>query len=196
MSKIDIEKKYISFKLEDKPWRNYVKAYFIITNNTKSDQRFFKEIIKAMVPKHAVTLKEINDIAKHFASKYRKQFPILTNKDKQNIKLINNEISKRTYYGVREEYAEKPGIKVSWSNGGASWFPWGEVRKGEFVRLDANEMYLPITRTDFERVKLHLDDLPLYRLSFEAKQKGIAPKNVTEIWAMLQREKIERERGI
>lgn len=191
---------HIESKLNDKPWRQYVEQYFLLTNHTRDDKKFLVKLITVILLEHKYLDKTpktlINKIATSLALKYRKTMPVLTQKDIKNLKLANYEISKRMSYGVREELADQPGIIASWSNGAAQWFPFSDVKKDEIITVDANEMYVPLSRQQFNRIRLRLDPLPLYGLSTEARMRGHAPKNVTEIWALLQKARIEREKGI
>jgi len=193
-------KRFIQHDFNKSPWRDYIKKYFVLAKNTKQDGPFLRLLLKTVYDKNDYFKKfieqHLEDLVFYFIRLYREQYPVPTQKDKQNIKLINDEISKRNYYGMCEEYAHEPGIILNWSNGAASWFPFNDVRKGEFLEIDANEIYVPLPRKQVQRILHHLNPLPLYALSFEAKQRGIAPKNVTEIWALLQKERINREKGI
>lgn len=74
----------------------------------------------------------------------------------------------RTSYGMREEVAKYPGVVISWSNSSADWYPrYYMVRKGEMVKLDANNVLLYTDKkTALEWCKT-LPPLPLYGSSFE-----------------------------
>lgn len=75
----------------------------------------------------------------------------------------------RTSYGVRYETALAPGWKVSWSNGNKSWFPYETVKKGQVVRLDANEIIVYAKGPYLKRIVASLPVLPLYKHSTEGK---------------------------
>lgn len=101
------------------------------------------------------------------------------------INVINSEIDTRRTYGHREEVIPKgqSGRLLSWSNGSASWWMYGNVRKGpSVVKLDANIILitykpggwpkeLASTRV-LDNFLEFLKPLPLYSGSTEAKQRG------------------------
>lgn len=97
----------------------------------------------------------------------------LNEEDTKIIKSLNAEISKRKYYGIREETAPAPGYIIGWSNADAIWHIYsGYRRKGEKLRLDANLVFASYSRDKLERVTPYLNQLPLYVYSTEAKERG------------------------
>lgn len=118
--------------------------------------------------------------------------------DWRMLAFANEEISRRLSYGIREELAEKDGIRTSWSNGSRSWMGGRQkITKGTIVSMDADEMFLPMSPVRFERIHGCLGTLPLYFGSFEAKARGeLLEAEATRIWAKGQLARIEREKGI
>lgn len=117
-------------------------------------------------------------------------------KDLQAMILANEEISKRVYYGIREETTQADGIVLSWSNGSKDWYGGNDkINRGKKLHLDANEIFLPISPERFERIKACLGVLPLYFGSFEAQAKGeICRADTLTIWGKGQIERMIRER--
>jgi len=101
------------------------------------------------------------------------------------LNVINNEISGRRSYGIREELIPKgqSGKVFSWSNGSACWYFGGVDRGPKSIRLDANEILVTygiggwpkeLNRPKiWESFKEMLIDLPLYSGSTEAKVRGV-----------------------
>lgn len=117
--------------------------------------------------------------------------------DFRNIIESNEKISTLTSYGVRIEIPESDGIIISWSNGSKSWWYWGDRKKGIELKLDANMLFLPITKKQFDTIQGKLNQLPLYRCSFEAKERGEVDSELATLeWAIKQLERIEREKGV
>lgn len=122
--------------------------------------------------------------------------------DDESIKYLQNlnkEISKLTSYGVREELAEQDSIELYWSNDTQKWFPTPKIiKKGEQVRLDANQLLTPYDKI-FGHDKIGhavscANPLPLYSLSLEAKDSGQSPFiESTLMWAKLQLEANKRK---
>jgi|GEM_PF-3092655 len=105
------------------------------------------------------------------------------------------EISKRTSYGLRREYAEKRGTILSWSNASKRWIVTRTVDAGEEVTLDANQILVPASPIRIKRIEDCLPMLPLYELSFEAKERGEVPPKLAEVtWALKQMKRIEEEK--
>jgi len=108
---------------------------------------------------------------KHGCETAKKKF---TNTDKTTLDNANNTITKLTHYGLRKETAPSNGVLLSWSNGARKWtVTRSEVKKGEILSLDANEVFLPVDKRTAERIQLCLSELPLYRNSFEARYGGL-----------------------
>jgi hypothetical protein len=82
-------------------------------------------------------------------------------------------ILKRTQYGEREETAETDGIVLFWNNGSKRWHTENLVKKGTKIKLDANEILLPLykgeTVMDVWNVIGNFAVLPLYKYSFESR---------------------------
>lgn len=87
------------------------------------------------------------------------------------IKDINDLISARVSYGIREEVATKPSITLVWLNGSADWYiSYGVKAKGETASLDANMILVPYPKYIVEPLLPFLRQLPLYSYSFEASK--------------------------
>ena len=85
----------------------------------------------------------------------------------------NDEIGKRIGYGIREETASCNGTHLTWSNGGKQWVTgYTKIKKGRQLRLDANEIFLPLSPERAHRIQPCLRDLPLYYCSSEAQSRG------------------------
>jgi len=121
-----------------------------------------------------------------------------TEKDWKACVELNEEISKRTTYGIREELANKDGVMLSWSNGSRKWFgSGGKIKKGSVVSMDANELFAPISPSRFERVNDCLGVLPLYFGSTEAQLREEVPRSqAIEIWAKGQIDYMLRKKGV
>ena len=89
---------------------------------------------------------------------------------------VNDLIRDRTYYGVREEVAERSGHKLIWSNGAGRWFVGHPgVKKGAEMELDANQVFVPGARArDLKYLAESgmLESLPLYGGSYERREMG------------------------
>ncbi len=134
----------------------------------------------------------VDDLKKH----YDRRYPQLTDTDNKNLSIINEEVLKRTHYGMREELVEVPSTRLIWANSAESWLSVGNVRKGEIITLDANEAIVPLREKEVERVLSRAEYLPLYQYSFEAKKRGqVNNEEATKGWALLQLEKLRREKG-
>jgi len=93
-----------------------------------------------------------------------------TDTDRTALEKANNTIKKMTHYGLREETAPSNGVLLSWSNGARKWIMGqSRIQKGESLSLDANELFLPANKETADRILACLQDLPLYKNSFEAK---------------------------
>ena len=119
-----------------------------------------------------------------------------TEKDYEALVLANEKISNLTRYGVRSELAEGDGIHISWSNGSKDWYGGNQkILKGTEMQLDANETFLPISPTRFERIKACFDVLPLYAFSTESwTRKETSQEESCLGWAIFQLERIRREK--
>ena len=82
----------------------------------------------------------------------------------------------RNKYGIREEVAKYPGIVISWSNSSADWYTsYYMSKKGETVRLDANQVLLYTDKKTANEWCKSLPPLPLFGSSFEAAWLGKKP---------------------
>jgi len=176
---------------------NTISSFFHAPDRYK-EKDFIKYVIETAfidnlhkIPPQAIT-NAVNELHKYFLKRY----PKLTAKDDMNLKLANDIIEGRQSYGIREELSDKNSTKIFWSNGSAQWYVDRTYRSGDIVTLDANEAILPLTERETDRIIKYLIALPLYSLSFEAKQRGHAPENASKIWAYLQMERMNRERGV
>lgn len=94
--------------------------------------------------------------------------------DDEIIEGLNDKIAKLRQYGVRTEAATEPCHVLSWSNAQEEWGAFHEtIQPGETVRLDANEFLAPYRLDRLSRIVPRLDFLPLYKMSFEAKERGL-----------------------
>ena len=92
---------------------------------------------------------------------------------------INEQIKKLTSYGIRQAEIPKshPNLTIlNWSNGSVSWYTHHSdntkhLKKGDIISLDANQLAVPYKREKVLSILKHLDNLPLYKNSFEAKGK-------------------------
>jgi hypothetical protein len=131
---------------------------------------------------------------------------LLENAKKDELKAvieINNEIAKRTSYGIREEIIQKnKSTFMLWSNASEAWIPahpdsgWGKnIRAGNEVKLDANHVVVPFPYSVVKKFNVCYRPLPLYGLSFEAKNRGqVESFEATFCWAIKQYERIESEK--
>ena len=119
----------------------------------------------------------------------------LTNKDLSAVDITDEEIMKRTRYGVRKEVAKEPSTEIMWSNGDACWIVClNQIEPGTKVELDANEIIVPFSRVQMERIANFLVELPLYAASSEAKMHGVeTPWKADATWAMGQIERLTQE---
>ena len=98
-------------------------------------------------------------------------------------------------YGVRSyEVPSSESTYLGWSNAAADW-ACGPVRKkkGELIRLDANELVVPYPSTVVSKFVDALPPLPLYYLSTEARMRGEALEPTTKLW--LERWRCSEEDG-
>jgi len=116
-------------------------------------------------------------------------------KDLEALEKAVNEIARRTDYGLRREYAEEPSTILTWSNASKSWIVTRTVDAGEEVTLDANQIMVPVSPFRIKRIEKCLPMLPLYELSFEAKERGEVPPKLAEVtWALKQMKRVEEEK--
>ena len=116
---------------------------------------------------------------------------------------INEEIAKRTSYGLRSELVKRDNSTVlMWSNSARQWIPAHPTsilgkeakRAGVEIRLDANMIVVPYDYETVEKFSECLMPLPLYFLSTEAKARGeVDPLRATFLWAVKQYEKAREE---
>lgn len=105
------------------------------------------------------------------------------------------QIQDRTSYGLRRELAQERGTVIIWSNAAKRWNISRPVEKGEEILLDANEIFVPASPARLARILGCLPPLPLYMLSFEAKQReGIDPYKQTLAWAQKLLERLRHEK--
>ncbi len=87
-----------------------------------------------------------------------------------NVESVNSRIGQLTCYGLRKEVINKPGCRLSWSNGSRRWIIMGTAKPedGE-ITLDANELLVEGAREDIVKIIGQLEELPLYKFSTEAR---------------------------
>jgi len=82
----------------------------------------------------------------------------------------------RKKYGIREEVAKYPGIRIVWSNSAAEWYPaYYMTKRGETIKLDANEILVYADKKTATEWCKRLPPHPLYGSSFEAAWLGKKP---------------------
>ncbi len=94
--------------------------------------------------------------------------------DEDIIAEINAEIGTMRSYGRRTENPPrgKPWRRVNWSNGSAEWWQYWDSMRGP-RDLDANEFgVVGISRVKLEPLLSQLSPLPLYKGSYEARERG------------------------
>jgi len=113
---------------------------------------------------------------------------------------LNKEIAKRTFYGGRTQLAPADGHVLAWSNSAERWIVFAKkYRKGEEVMptrigLDANMIYAPYDLAFLHRIAPNLDPLPLFILSFEAKERRrVSPEVASFYWRVLQHVRLREE---
>lgn len=115
------------------------------------------------------------------------------------IQELNKQINKMMRYGLRGHLVEKPGYILMWSNELATWrINHHRYVPGEEAKLNSNEVYAPYDDYDLLwMIKDHLDVLPLYFASIEAKQRKHIPwDEATRLWATIQEIRIEEEKEL
>ncbi len=89
--------------------------------------------------------------------------------DPELVDRINANIDRLVSYGMRTEIATGyPSYVLSWSNASARWGIYARIhKKGEQVRLDANQILVQAARPAIEEALPLLHMLPLFSLSYE-----------------------------
>ncbi len=122
----------------------------------------------------------------------------LTDKDIEAIYYANLQIGDLEDYGLRGELARADGTKIFWVNSAMRWYIQPlKIHKGTEMRLDANEIFVPISVLRGHRIAEHLEISRLFELSLEAKKRLLVdPYKATMKWINKQREKqrLEEER--
>lgn len=118
------------------------------------------------------------------------------------VQSINDMIRQRTSYGLRQETITKVPtyIILNWSNGSAEWWLQTNplMRRGSAITLDANQILVQgAKKSDVNAILRWLEPLPLYRFSFEAKERGFFDpegwlKALYEQWSSGESEEEER----
>ena len=104
------------------------------------------------------------------------------------VKVINGEIEKRTEYGMRVEHIEKHWSRLSWSNGSEEW-GCDNIRSWGTAKIDSNEIIVPYAAKDVIPVVEFLAELPLFRHSTEAVERGyVSREEATMEWMKKQLE--------
>ena len=93
---------------------------------------------------------------------------------------INEIVGKRTHYGRRDEIVPNHDFTfLMWSNAQKKWIVnvyktdvFENYTQDKIANLDANEIVVPFKADVVEGVIDQLNDLPLYRNSFEAGIRG------------------------
>jgi len=148
-------------------------------NNDRRDINYFLWILSDMFHGewNDVPLSVWKRAAQKIKTFWNKRIPPMTATDRRNLDTANNIISGRTYYMVHDLEKQKgKGIVIFWSNGAEAWaidrWKTRDANKGKEVRLDANEVILPMSESTFNRIRYRLAMLPLYMGSIEAKTRG------------------------
>jgi hypothetical protein len=87
------------------------------------------------------------------------------------LQTTNEKIKGLTHYGERQWCAADDGHILIWSNACACWHIGYCVHRSEHVTLDANEMLVYADEGNILKWLPHLDMLPLYKYSFEARER-------------------------
>jgi len=133
--------------------------------------------------------REIQEIIDVIGKKIEKKYGCIdvsefNDKDWTALRLANNIAEKGVRYGISEGKTLHKGTNFSWSNAEKQWFSGRSVPKGREVRLDANEMIVPISPERGKRISCYIKELPLYYASFEAKLKGeVSPREALDVFA-------------
>jgi hypothetical protein len=84
----------------------------------------------------------------------------------------NHDIKQLTRIGVRKVTTQKGGYLIAWSNNCRCWRARvgdGSLMKAGTHTLDANEIIIEAKKELVIAITKHLDELPLYKNSFEAR---------------------------
>ena len=95
--------------------------------------------------------------------------------DEDVTRILNSVIDKLRQYGViRFPRPKGHGRKITWSNGAAGWYAYGQAEPSTpEVGLDANQVLVVGSNyAQLKRVCPQLAPLPLYAGSFEARERG------------------------
>lgn len=92
---------------------------------------------------------------------------------------INELIKELTEYGRRQVKipATYPNLTIlAWSNGSRGWYTFNSdyakgLKKDNMIELDANQLIVPYKKEKVITIIEHLDELPLYKNSFEVTGK-------------------------
>ena len=87
---------------------------------------------------------------------------------------LTTQIEEMRKYGLRTVIAQENGYMIMWSNGSASWliaYAYDQIKKGESMELDANEVLAYMSLETLESIIDTLPALPLYQNSFEANYR-------------------------
>lgn len=98
----------------------------------------------------------------------------LTDEDIEIMLDINNEIEKIQFYGHHNELVESGRSTVlKWSNSCECWNVsyFRELKKGNEITLDANEILVSYPKSKVNKYLCLLNELPLYKYSFEAGEE-------------------------
>ena len=121
-------------------------------------------------------------------------------KEEVILKQAIDEITKRQYYGMRDEKVipKKRYTVASWSNAGAEWILYEKVPHENTLKLDANEIVLPFRLEQVEEIERVLPPLPLYVYSYEAKNMYSVndQESINEAWAVKQVESRIQDKSI
>ena len=110
----------------------------------------------------------------------------------------NKTIKTLNSYGMRKITTNHLCYRSNWSNNGKNWWIYhGLTEKNKELQLDANEFLInchdQMLRENIIEILPHLDDLPLYSYSTEAKLRGETPDNVNELVKELRKRAIEKD---
>ena len=116
------------------------------------------------------------------------------------IPFLNKEIAQRTFYGGRSQLAPADGHVLAWSNSAERWIVFARKwRKGEEVKpqtygLDANQIFATYDADFLRRIVPHLDPLPLFKLSLEAKERRKVNRETASFtWRLLWKIHLQEE---
>jgi len=116
------------------------------------------------------------------------------NAETPTVRDINKLIKEKTQYGVKTVTAEKSGYVLSWNNDSADWYPSLKVKKGDDVRLDANQVLVyGINLAELKKIVDYgqLEQLPLYGGSFERMKMNTPDYSKGDIPPMIKQARAE-----